>query len=85
VDHGIAKIQRAFRAIDRLTRVRSRRGRRYPKRGRPVGPKLVVGRGLSRRRTDMSSILTTVFALALAAAIVLAVARFWLTPILTGG
>ncbi|MHC4958694.1 MAG: hypothetical protein ACYTGN_09980 [Planctomycetota bacterium] len=70
-----------FRAIKRATRGPRRRGRsRAPRPGPPVGPKLVVGRGRSRRRTDWDSILTVAFCLILAAALSLALIRFWVMP-----
>ena len=46
--------RRVIRAIKRATRGKTRKRRRAPKPGRPVGPKLVRGRGYARRRTGVS-------------------------------
>ena len=46
--------RRVIAAIKRATRGKLRKRRRAPKPGRPVGPKLVRGRGYARRRAGVS-------------------------------
>ena len=67
------------RALTRANRpLRARRWK--AKKGKPLGPKLVRGRGLHRRRHDYAGVFWAVCYVAVALAIALAVFRFYLKP-----
>ena len=67
------------RALERANRpLRARRWK--AKEGNPLGPKLVRGRGLHRRRRDYAGVFRAVFYVALAVAIAFTAFRLYVTP-----
>ena len=69
---AIRAVNRAFRNIDRATRVRRRQRRKRIGPERPCGPKLVRGRGWKRRRKPQASVAKFLVYLCIAAGV------FWL-------
>ena len=69
------------RALDRANRpLRTRHWK--AKEGKPLGPKLIRGRGLHRRRRSYAGVFWAVFYLALAVAIAFTAFRLYVTPYL---
>ena len=69
------------RALERANRpLRSRRWK--AKKGKPLGPKLIRGRGLHRRRRSYAGVFRAVFYMALAVAIAFTAFRLYVTPFL---
>ncbi len=81
--HGMGGVSGLIRNIGRATARANRplRARHWKARkGKPLGPKLVRGRGLHRRRRNYAGVFWAVFYLAIALAIAVAVFRFYLKP-----
>ena len=73
-------VRRIERTSDWINR--APRKRKQPKRGRPVGPRLVRGRGLARRRFDWRRPLSLIVYLLLAAGLTLLIFRTYVTGII---
>ena len=78
---NINRFRRIQRLADRINARTPRTKRRIPKAGRPVGPKLVRGRGYARRRR--ASVWLLVFVL-LTGAFVLAFFHDYVLPLVAG-
>lgn len=80
---GANAVRRAFRNLERATAMRKRRRRRkIPENERPVGPKLVRGRGLARRKSDPDAALRWIVYFLLAACALWWLARLCLAPLI---
>jgi hypothetical protein len=78
---GIPFARNIRRTLERANRpLRARHWK--AKKGKPLGPKLIRGRGLHRRRRDYTAIFRVVLYLAVAVAVAFTVFRLFVTPTL---
>jgi len=78
---GFNRFKRIERVADRINRL-DRRKRKCPKPGKPIGPKLVKGRGRSRLRP--ADAIGKLVSMLVAAALTVAVFKYVVVPFLMG-
>jgi len=78
---GVNLVRRVTRLADRLYRLPKKQRARPGKRDKPVGPRLVRGRGLARRRTR-SRLGEAIVYLVLAAGLTIILFKYFVAPFL---